>query len=451
MSKKYIYLLLFIIAALGISTLFFKPGFWKKDSSSFDFLIDSMQIMNTLDYVGEPEKSESDKVYIQRPFTTTLFQLSDDSDLFDFYWHITSPSLDTIIKDRESLNYFFINEGQYLVSLCKDEKNCISKWVYVLSQNEYNNTVANNSAEKIEPETPDTPLESNETKLEVKSEKKKTDDQKTNPPGKKLVEEKDMTESFRSTIQDLYSNVENDESTLKNIKKTYPKVATNNDFVSLVNDASQIKKHITDIYNFKKKIFKVGDSQIEPRLGSIQNDYINLRNRIISFTDDIAKNPPVEVKEEKPKVVNPPPKQEDYNFEHTGKAGIKGKKCDDVKEIKSNASITIQPKKPIELSYFRVYSTATCKVKIVITSDGGESPKKLERSVNAGISSELNFQTLGYVMKPGVTYTITVSPSGSEFGLLDLSGCNTGTGSNNDIIVNYGSEGKAFFDLTYEY
>ena len=456
MSKKYIYLLLFVIAALVIATLILKPGFWKKDSSSFDFLIDSMQIKSTVDYLGEPENNESDEVYIQRPFATTRFELTDDSRLSDFYWHITSPSLDTMIKDKESFNYFFLNEGQYLVSLCKDEKNCISKWVYVLNQKDYDMTLAHNSEEKPESETQDIPpvsvIDQGKKPDDTKPERKKSSD-----PVVKANEEKNILENYRIAIQELFSRVHNAESTLTNIKQAYPRVSSNSDYGSLVSDASQIKRRITDIYNFKKQTFKIGDSQIEPRLGTIQNDFVQLSDRITVFSDFIAKNPPIEPP--------PPPKQEppkpkppvDINIEAAcntkGQTGISTADwCRDDIEYVTSGSVTLNPSENIQLQSVVVFASDAGKVNISITGDDGTSESN-KFNLNDGKTTIL-LSSLGVVLRKGRTYTMTATAVKSRENvdpkLGDAQKCSKRSYNDDKLTLGY-SGGVVFANLKYCY
>lgn len=456
MSKKYLYLLLFVIAALVIATLILKPGFWKKDSSSFDFLIDNMQIMSTVDYVGNPEKNEYDKVYIQKPFATTRFELTDDSRLSDFYWHITSPSLDTMINDKESFNYFFLNEGHYLVSLCKDEKNCISKWVYVLNQKDYDVTLAHNSVEKPESETQDIPP------VSVIDKGKKPDDtkpegKKSSDPVEKANEEKNILENYRIAIQELFSGVQNAESTLTNIKQAYPRVSSNSDYGSLVSDASQIKKRINDIFNFKKQIFKVGDSQIEPRLGSIQNDFINLRNRIILFTNDIAKNPPVDPPpppKNEPTKPKPPVQEEntDFSCNSRGQTGISSADWCYNNEFVTTGSVSIKPSRNLQLTDVAVFGSDVGKVIIRITGNDGTDEKK-NASLNGG-RSVISLSDLYIVLKKGNNYTMTATAVKKRENIDALLGnaqkCSKETYSDANISITYNGA-VVFANLKYCY
>lgn len=456
MKKKYIYLLLFIILSIGISTLILKPKFWKKNSETFDFLIDSMQIMSTVDFLGDPEKSESDKVYVQRPFATTRFEITDDSRLSDFYWHITSPSLDTMINDKESFNYFFLNEGHYLVSLCKDEKNCISKWVYVLNQKDYDVTLAHNSVEKPESETQGIPpvsvIDQGEKPDDTKPESKKSSDSV-----EKANEEKNILENYRIAIQELFSGVQNAESTLTNIKQAYPRVSSNSDYSSLVSDASQIKKRITDIFNFKKQIFKIGDSQIEPRLGTIQNDYVQLSERITVFLDFIAKNPPIEPppppKQETPK--SKPPVQEentDFSCNSRGQTGISSADWCYNNEFVTSGSVSIKPSRNIQLTDVAVFGSDVGKVIIRITGNDGTDEKK-NATLNGG-RSVISLSDLYIVLKKGNSYTMTATAVKKRENVDALLGnaqkCSKETYSDANISITYNGA-VVFANLKYCY
>jgi len=151
----------------------------------------------------------------------------------------------------------------------------------------------------------------------------------------------------------------------------------------------------------------------------------------------------------KPAVVNKRA-EEEVELDRTGRAGLKNSKCPGVSVVQTPTYIKITPKKLIEIAYFKVFATETTKAVITLTSDGGEKPVQMRRQLNAGTISEINFQDLGYLMKPGYTYTITVAPGDSSFGAEDLS-CQSGSGSNNDVTIEYGGAGKIIFDISYKY
>lgn len=142
----------------------------------------------------------------------------------------------------------------------------------------------------------------------------------------------------------------------------------------------------------------------------------------------------------------PPPVDDD--FSKTGGAGFSNINCKGQKRVTASASITIKPKKVIELSHVKVVANFTGVANIKIEGDGTISMK---RQLNENTSSEINFQHLSYIMKPGNTYTITISGTSESFSLSDLSDCNASTGSNADVEISYGGAGKVFYNLTYNY
>ena len=136
------------------------------------------------------------------------------------------------------------------------------------------------------------------------------------------------------------------------------------------------------------------------------------------------------------------------DFDKTGRAGFSNINCKGQKEVTESASITIKPKKVIELSHVKVIANFTGVANIKIEGDG---TKSMKRQLNENTPSEINFQHLSYIMKPGNTYTITISGTSESFSLSDLSDCNQSTGSNSEVEISYGGAGKVFYNLTYNY
>ena len=88
-----------------------------------------------------------------------------------------------------------------------------------------------------------------------------------------------------------------------------------------------------------------------------------------------------------------------------------------------------------ELAYIKVVAEATCTANITITSNDGQKAIQMRnRQLNGGSINEINFQHLGYILKPGVVYTITLAPGDDNFSVSDLSECNSGNGSNLSLI-----------------
>lgn len=146
-----------------------------------------------------------------------------------------------------------------------------------------------------------------------------------------------------------------------------------------------------------------------------------------------------------------PIKGPDPDFDKTGRAGFSNITCKGQKEVSGSASITIKPKKVIELSHVKVIANYTGKANIKLEGDGGAKTINMSRQLNENTSSEINFQHLSYIMQPGNTYTITISGADANFSLSDLSECNTSSGSNAEVEISYGGSGKVFYNLTYAY
>ncbi len=142
------------------------------------------------------------------------------------------------------------------------------------------------------------------------------------------------------------------------------------------------------------------------------------------------------------------PKEIYPDFDKTGRAGFSNVNCKGQKEVTGSASITIKPKKVIELSHVKVIANFTGVANIKIEGDG---TKSMKRQLNENTPSEINFQHLSYIMKPGNTYTITISGTSESFSLSDLSDCNASTGSNSEAEISYGGSGKVFYNLTYNF
>ncbi len=136
------------------------------------------------------------------------------------------------------------------------------------------------------------------------------------------------------------------------------------------------------------------------------------------------------------------------DFDRTGRAGFSNITCKGQKEVTGSASITIKPKKVIELSHVKVIANFTG---VAIIKIEGDATKSMKRQLNENTPSEINFQHLSYIMKPGNTYTITISGTSESFSLSDLSDCNPSTGSNSEVEISYGGAGKVFYNLTYNY
>lgn len=146
-----------------------------------------------------------------------------------------------------------------------------------------------------------------------------------------------------------------------------------------------------------------------------------------------------------------PEKDPDPDFDKTGRAGFSNITCKGQKEVSGSASITIKPKKVIELSHVKVIANYTGKASIRLEGDGGAKTINMSRQLNENTPSEINFQHLSYIMRPGNTYTITISGAGESFSLSDLSDCNPSNGSNAEAEIFYGGAGKVFYNLTYNY
>lgn len=141
----------------------------------------------------------------------------------------------------------------------------------------------------------------------------------------------------------------------------------------------------------------------------------------------------------------------DEDFEKTGRAGFTKSSCSGENKVSGASSIMITPKRNMELSYVKVVSENTSLANVTINSNDGQKAVQMrKRQLNPGIS-EINFEHLGYVMKIGTTYTITISAADDAFSLSDLSGCNSGSGSNDAVDVSYGGAGKVFFNFVYKY
>lgn len=146
-----------------------------------------------------------------------------------------------------------------------------------------------------------------------------------------------------------------------------------------------------------------------------------------------------------------PEKDPDPDFDKTGRAGFSNVTCKGQKEVTASAFITIKPKKVIELSHVKVIANYTGKANIKLEGDGGAKTITMSRQLNENTPSEINFQHLSYIMRPGNTYTITISGTGESFSISDLSDCNASNGSNAEAEIFYGGAGKVFYNLTYNY
>lgn len=139
-------------------------------------------------------------------------------------------------------------------------------------------------------------------------------------------------------------------------------------------------------------------------------------------------------------------------FEKTGNAGISNTSCMGGKNIKTSSSINITPKKMAELAYVKVAAETTCTANITISANDGQKAIQMRnRQLNGGSINEINFQHLGYILKPGVVYTITLAPGDDNFSVSDLSECNSGNGSNDILSISYNGGHKVLFALVYKY
>lgn len=135
----------------------------------------------------------------------------------------------------------------------------------------------------------------------------------------------------------------------------------------------------------------------------------------------------------------------------TGTTGIINSSCKGKKSVTSTSSINITSQKKAELSYVKVAAEATCNANITITSnDGKKAVQMRNRQLNGGLVNEINFQHLGYVLKPGAVYTITISPADNGYKVSDLSECNTNNGPKDVLDISY-SGSKVLFGLVYKY
>jgi hypothetical protein len=144
----------------------------------------------------------------------------------------------------------------------------------------------------------------------------------------------------------------------------------------------------------------------------------------------------------------------DKEFTSNGKAGYRSSdRCDDNKKVVTTpCTLKLTPKKDFELKYVKVLSRKSARVDVTLSSNGGDKTEFLKnRQILAGQPSELNFQSLDYVFRKGVSYTITVAPvPGNSFELEDFSACNTADGGNSEVTISQAG-GQVFFEVTYKY
>lgn len=163
------------------------------------------------------------------------------------------------------------------------------------------------------------------------------------------------------------------------------------------------------------------------------------------------------VEPEKPKAeVKPVLEEEPKEFTKSGKTGYTvNNRCDanETKVTSSPCSIKLKPTREMELKYLKVVSRKAAKVNITLISNGGEPARNLNnRQLLAGQVSEINFQSLDFVMKKDVTYTITITAASNEvFELEDFKACNGANFGNNDLEVSQTGGGSVFFDIAYKY
>ena len=145
--------------------------------------------------------------------------------------------------------------------------------------------------------------------------------------------------------------------------------------------------------------------------------------------------------------------EEDEDFTSTGRAGIRGNKCIGAVVISQPSTrIRLTPAKSLSLSYLKVWPSRPLRVNISITEDGGGNPRSLSgRQLNAGAPCEINFETIDYVLRAGKTYVVTITATDGSIDVFDFSDCNTTDGNSGQLIISYGPEGKAVFDVKYKY
>lgn len=393
-----VYLLLYLITALMSCNSVDE----KKCNDRLNFSINGQIVPSDCDFVGIPDQNDVELlaiVDINQKLKIKFLNpdIKNDSDL-----KIKLGS--EVLPYSRTLEYTLVNTGIFSLQICI-KKDCIIKFLSVTSdptkqRNKKNSIVTN----YIKPKESTKESEDKEI-LENKKFSK-------NENGESIESaDKPTFDNAIGTMNDIKSGILTSELILNNMKNSYPKLNSNADFKSLNKEISEITSRLNKLFDFNRKRFKVSDSQVETKVGSLQNDYENFKVRINSFSDAIAAKPPVESAPVKAPVQakNSPVSQSDSDFScnSRGQTGISSADWCYNNEFVSNGSVTIKPSKNIQLTEVAVFGSDVGKVTIRITGNDGTDEKK-NASLNGG-RSVVSLSDLYVVLKKGNTYTMTAT------------------------------------------